>query len=302
MRILLTGASGEIGIPLISRLGQYQHEIHVISRVERSNDHELVKWIQADIRDPESLRRACQCEPELVVHMAAVTHSTSATTYDAVNVQGTSNLINALSNVTPGRFIHLSTRAIGKLGGAYAASKERAEGVVKRSDLPWTILRPAEVYGGTGSDQILSLAADLRRRQVIPILGDGSYKLSPVLADDVVEALLYAIEFTPIPNKTYVLAGPEEFTYLEIVEVLETLQDLPHRRQVRIPITLAKVLIRGLAMLGIGRFVPDQVPRLLLEKSSDSSAAAVDLQFKPTRFEDALPLLLQRGMAPPTEN
>ena len=117
-----------------------------------------------------------------------------------------------------------------------------------------------------------------------------------------VEALLYAIEFTPIPNKTYVLAGPEEFTYLEIVEVLETLQDLPHRRQVRIPITLAKVLIRGLAMLGIGRFVPDQVPRLLLEKSSDSSAAAVDLQFKPTRFEDALPLLLQRGMAPPTEN
>ena len=97
------------------------------------------------------------------------------------------------------------------------------------------------------------------------------------------------------------LAGPEEFTYLEIVEVLETLQDLPHRRQVRIPITLAKVLIRGLAMLGIGRLVPDQVPRLLLEKSSDSSAASVDLQFKPTRFEDALPLLLQRGMAPPAK-
>jgi len=302
MRILLTGASGEIGTLLISRLSQHQHELYVISRIERLNDHERVRWIRADIRDPESLRHACQCEPELVVHMAAVTHSASVATYDAVNVEGTSNLIDALSNVTPSRFIHLSTRAVGKHGGAYAESKERAEGVVKRSDLPWTILRPAEVYGGTGSDQILSLAAELRRRRIIPIIGDGSYKLCPVLAADVVEALLHAIEFGPIPNKTYVLAGPEEFTYLEIIKILETLQELPHRRQIRIPITLAKALIRGLAMLRIGRLVPDQVPRLLLEKSSDSSAASVDLQFKPTRFEDALPLLLQREMAPPTED
>lgn len=294
MRILLTGASGELGTPVISRLNERRHDLHVISRFKHSNDQESVNWIQADIRDPESLNLACKCQPEVVVHMAAATHSVNAATYTAVNVEGTSNLINALSNVKPSRFIHLSSRAIGELGGSYAASKEQAEGVVKGSGLPWTILRPAEVYGGSGTDQILSLASDLRRRRFVPILGDGSYKLSPVLVDDVVEALVRAIEFIPTCNRTYVLAGPEQFTYLEIVEILENLQGLPHRQQLRIPTTLAKILIYGLANLRIGRLVPDQIPRLMLDKSCDSSAATLDLEFKPQRFADALPALLKR--------
>ena len=295
MSILLTGASGEIGTPLIAKLAEQDHELHVVSRRERPEDRRPVQWIRADIRDPESLARACRCEPEVVVHMAAVTHSASAATYDAINVQGTANLVEALSNVSLSRFVHLSTRAIGALGGAYAASKERAESVVTGSDLPWTILRPAEVYGSGGGDPILSLASDLRRRRFVPILGDGSYKLCPVLADDVVAALVQAIGFDGAIDKTYVLAGPEEFTYLELVDALETLQGLPRRRRIRIPIAMARLLIGGLATIGMGSYVPDQVPRLLLQKSSDSSAAARDLRFDPVPLARALPALLERG-------
>ena len=88
MRILVTGASGEIGTPLISRLKEMQHEVHAISRLEHPEYQGSVQWIRADICDPESLRRACRCEPQVVVHMAAVTHSARIADYDAVNVQG----------------------------------------------------------------------------------------------------------------------------------------------------------------------------------------------------------------------
>lgn len=297
MRILITGASGEIGVPLIARLKERQHEVHAMSRLERPEYNGSVRWIRADICDPKSLERACRCEPQIVVHMAAATHSARTENYYDVNVQGTSNLIDALSTVTPSRFIYMSTRAIGYPGGAYAESKEKAEQVVRRSGLQWTILRPAEVYGSGGNDPILSLASDLRRRRFVPILGDGSYKLCPVLAEDVAEALIRAVEFVPESNMTYVLAGPQDFTYLELVRELERLQGLPRRTQVRVPITVAKTLISGLALLGVGRFVPDQIPRLLLDKSNDSSAAKRDLQFEPKSLKYSLPVLLRRDAA-----
>jgi 2-alkyl-3-oxoalkanoate reductase len=293
MRILLTGASGEIGTPLISRLAEQRHELHAISRRERPEDPRPVRWIGADLRDAKSLVRACQCEPDVVVHMAAVTHSANPSTYEAVNVQGTASLVEALSEVPLCQFIHLSTRAIGARGGAYSASKERAERVVTDSNLPWTILRPAEVYGSGGSDPILSLAADLRRRRFVPILGDGSHRLSPVLAGDVVDALIHALESEVGRGETYVLAGPEEVSYLELVAKLEAIQGLARRRRIRIPITMARVLTRMLSALGSGSYVPDQIPRLLLSKSSDSSAALRDLQFDPKTLDQALPSLLE---------
>ena len=295
-RILLTGASGEIGTPLIARLAEQGHALHVISRRAPPPETSRTRWICADLTDPESLRRACRCEPRVVIHMAAVTHSRNPATYDAVNVRGTENLIEALSAAPPRRFIHMSTRAIGADGGAYAGSKERAEEAVRGSGLPFTILRPAEVYGSGGDDPILSLAADLRRRRFVPILGDGSHELCPVLASDVVDAvveLVRAIELDRGNGKTYVLAGPHSLTYLELVEKLETIQGIPRRWRISVPVAVARGLIGGLATLGVGSYVPDQVPRLLLHKPRDYSEAARDLQFTPRSIEEALPSLLK---------
>jgi NADH dehydrogenase len=294
MKILLSGASGEIGTPLITRLAEQGHELYVISRQDHPPEARLVHWIRADILNPESLERACRCQPEVVVHMAAVTHSTDTRVYDAVNLQGTRNMVEASSAIRPRHFVHLSTRAVGAAGGGYSASKEQAEQVVQSSNLPWTILRPAEVYGSGGNDPILSLASDLRRRPFIPILGDGSYGLSPVFAGDLVEAVSRVILGQPGSSKTYVLAGPENFTYLQLVDRLEALQGLPRRWRIPVPVALARVLIGCLGVLGIGNYVPDQVPRLLLPKSYDSSAAVRDLQFTPRSLEEILPLLLAR--------
>ena len=292
MRILLTGASGEIGTPLVDRLLEGGHELVVISRRSRAVEAgRRLRWVRADVRDRASLERACESEPEVVVHMAALTHSTRPAAYEAVNVTGTRNLLAAVSRRPLRRFVHMSTRAIGP-GGAYAASKAGAEGAVRASGLPWTLLRPAEVYGSGGSDPILSLAADLRRRGFVPILGDGSYRLAPVYAGDLVDAVARAIEQDVGRDTTYVLAGPESMTYLELVARLEALQGLPRRRRIRVPVVAARVAIRLLSTFGLGGYVPDQVPRLLLEKAHDSSVARRELGFAPRRLEAVLPALL----------
>lgn len=285
MTLLVTGATGEIGGSLIARLKR-RGKVRVLSRRPRQGSGDSVWWVEGDLLDPDSLARACR-GVEVVLHMAAVTHSRRPADYFAVNVEGTGNLLRAARDAGAGRFVHMSTRAIGIAGGPYSHSKELAEREVKAADLPFVIIRPAEVYGA-GSDPIRSLASSLRARSLVPILGDGSYRLSPVYVDDVVDGVVTALDRPEAAGRAYVLAGPEEMTYLEIVERIEKTLELPARRRIFVPVALAKIAIHGAALLGLGGYVPDQIPRLLLAKSCDISAAARDLGFSPRTLEHGL--------------
>ncbi len=288
MTLLVTGATGEIGGALIERLTE-RWEVRVLSRRSRLDGNGSMRWVRGDLADVDSLRRACE-GAKTVLHMAAVTHSRSSDDYLRVNVDGTERLLRAAEAAGAGRFVHLSTRAIGATGGGYSHSKELAERQVKAAEVPWVILRPAEVYGG-GGDPILALAQTLRARPFVPILGDGSYRLSPVYVDDVVDSIVAALACREAPGRTYVLAGPEEMTYLELVGRLEEILDLPRRWRLHIPLAAARLAIRAASLLGVGGYVPDQIPRLLLEKSSDNSAAVRDLGFAPRSLEEGLKAL-----------
>jgi len=282
MRILLTGAGGEIGTPLLDALHEKGHELVALTRRERSSP--TIRWVRGDVTDAASLARALdECgSPEVVVHMAAVTHAKKARDYDAVNVDGTANLLRALAqrDDPPKHFVHLSSRAVGAHGGAYCASKLRSEELVRASSLPFTILRPAEVYGSGGDDAITSLERTLRDGRFVPVIGDGRYTVAPVHADDVTAAIGAAVEL-PGAGRTYVLAGPESLTFLGLIAHLETRLGVPRRRRVFVPVWCARMMIRVGSALGVGGYVPDQVDRLLLDKSVDISAAQHDLGFDP---------------------
>ena len=289
--VLVTGATGEIGGALLGRLLP-RAEVRVLSRRPRPSSG-TARWIAGDLRDPGSLARACD-GADRVLHMAALTHSRRRAAYYRVNTDGTANLLRAAADAEVRRFVHVSTRAIGADGGAYSHSKELAERQVEASGLPWVILRPAEVYGG-GRDPIAGLARALAERAFAPILGDGGARLSPVHVDDLTPALVAALDRDRAEGQRYVLAGPEEMTYLELVVRLERILGLPPRRRVHVPLAAARLAIGLANLLSVGGYVPDQIPRLLLPKSSDVSAAVRDLGFSPRSLEDGVAALRDAG-------
>lgn len=293
--ILLTGASGEIGAKLLDELAARGHVLVVLSRRAHERRDERITWVRGDLLEPESLSAIRALGADLVVHLAALTHSRDRAAYYRVNAQGTNHLFAALRERPPQHFFYMSTRAVGHEGGAYSDSKAIAETAVRESGIPWTVFRPAEVYGGGSNDPVMSLARALREKKTVPILGDGSYRLAPVAVSDVTGAIVRAVESDPgrMLDRTYVLAGPEEFSYLELVAELERIQGLERRRRIHVPIRVAELAIRGLCALGLGSYVPDQIPRLLLPKSTDSSLARVDLGFDPKPLAEALPPLLR---------
>ena len=288
MTVLVTGATGEVGRPLLGQL-ERSRVVRVLSRQPPANGATATEWIRGDLSDPETLVRACEgADP--VLHMAAVTHARRTADYFRINVTGTANLIDAARRAGVRRFIFVSSRAIGAAGGAYCSSKELAESIVRSSGLDWVIHRPAEVYGiGTG-DPIYPLVSSLRARSWVPIPGDGSYRLSPVHVADVTDAIVESIGSPAAHGRTYMLAGPEEMTYLELVCRLESLLRLSPRRRIHIPLAVVKLAAHAMGRFAPGGIVPDQIPRLLLAKSTDNSAATQDLGFAPGRLEERLVL------------
>jgi NADH dehydrogenase len=288
MVVLVTGGSGEIGRRLVERLLASGRDLRVLTRSSRPPaPSSRCTWVQGDLRDASAVAAALAGVDE-VIHAAAVTHTTERTLYAAVNVQGTAHLVDAAAPRGLKRFVHVSTRAIGAAGGGYSHSKERAEARVTASGLPWVVLRPAEVYGGGGHDAVLDLVRTIEQRRFVLVPGHGRWRLSPVHVDDVVEALVRALDAEVAVGQVYTLAGPEELTLVQLVERIEAHLGVPRRVRIHVPLVVARVGVELAALLGRGGVVRDQLPRLTLAKSADSSLAARELGFAPRRLEVGL--------------
>jgi len=175
MRVLVTGGAGFIGSHVADNLLAAGHEVSVLddlSTGRRENVPPEATFVEADLRDGESVRRVVrELRPELVSHQAAQTSvsvSTREPLRDAeINVLGSLNLLEACVANDTARVIFAST------GGAiygevpdgacatiatdpapvspYACSKFAVENYLSayRSEhgLDFRILRYANVYG-----------------------------------------------------------------------------------------------------------------------------------------------------------
>ena len=99
----------------------------------------------------------------------------------------------------------------------YFSGKARLERALRESGLSYAILRPAVLFG---REDILinNIAWALRRFPFFAVFGDGSYRLQPILVDDLAE--LAVAEGMRYENVTINAIGPETFTYRELVQAV----------------------------------------------------------------------------------
>ncbi len=288
MNVFVTGATGGIGAGLVSRL---LDDGCALSLLTRNPDGIAVRGhvriIPGDLLAPESYAHALSA-CEAVIHMAAVTHAAKAERYFRVNAEGTRRLVKAAAGL-PGRFVFVSTRAVGEACGAYGASKAEAERIVRTSGLDWTIVRPAEVYGAAKGEAVAKVVESVLSSPFIPVPGDGSHTLAPVLLEDVLGGIAAALVRPEASENIYNLAGPEETTYLEFVRAIMARRGI-RKPLVRIPLCILRLAALCFSLLPMDRppLVRDQIPRLLGPKDSDIAPARRDLDFQPQSVPDAI--------------
>lgn len=286
MNILLTGASGGLGQNLLGCLTQ-QKGLTLRALVHRSPvNFEGCAIVHGDLNDPASLVRATE-GVDTVVHLAALTHSNREQDYFRVNVKGSENLIAACAENGVERFVYVSSRAAHPKGGGYAESKLRAEERVKSSTMEWLILRPAEVYGKNSPDAINKLVHWIREFKVVPIIGDGQYKLTPVFIDDIIPAIARAVVMRNLQRVTLALGGPEDISFTSLVDRIGGYLGVKPLK-IFIPVFMVQWLVAGALLFKKDFLTRDQVPRLLCDKSSPDEPALKALDYNPRKLEEGL--------------
>lgn len=175
-RVLVTGASGFVGAHLVRRLLADGAEVAALTSSPAGHEP-AVRWEVADLRDQDATERAVRSvEPELVVHLAALTHVgrsfERAEDHIETNVRGTVHLLQALAGRYE-RFVYVGSGDVYGDGPApfhedqpvapvspYAVSKYAAERFCRmyHQAYGWPIvcLRPFNSFGpGQSVDRII---------------------------------------------------------------------------------------------------------------------------------------------------
>jgi nucleoside-diphosphate-sugar epimerase len=241
---LVTGATGTIGPTLVRALLRSGYDVRALVRPAESPGllPASVTIFSGDITDAVAVRQAVSgCD--VVFHLAAKLHVNDPAPslrdeYEAVNVAGTRNVVNAAVKNDVRRLVFFSTISVygPTAGGAiydehtppapstlYAKTKLAAEEIAlaarRHSGEPLTIvLRLAAVYGPQMKGNYRRLLKALNRGVFVPV-GDGQNRRTVVYVDDVARAALLAAQ-TADAGRIFNVTDGHIHTFQEIVTAL----------------------------------------------------------------------------------
>lgn len=227
--IFITGGTGFIGSSLIGRLIN-SNRITVYDNLSRNSlkqkpfrDHPNLTLVTGDVLDFDHISETMR-DKDIVIHLAAIAGVDavvkSPVTTMRVNMIGTANVLETASRLPRcERVVCFSTSevfgqqafrseetdnaVVGELGEArwtYAVSKLAGEHLAlayfHEKHLPTTVLRPFNVYGPgqVGEGALRTFVLRALRNEPIKIHGDGTQIRAWCYIDDLVDAVLLAME------------------------------------------------------------------------------------------------------------
>jgi NADH dehydrogenase len=247
MMILVTGATGFIGRALVRQLSEAGYPVRVLIRPSRRTPRlpvgvpmEVAVSSLADVRGLRAVLR----DVEVIFHLASAESQGSRANLFATDIEGTRNLATAAADAGIQRLIYLSHLDANR-ASAFPAFKAKgiAEEHIRRSGVPFTIIRSSVVFGP--EDHFTTVLADLLRAApgIFPIPGNGQTLLQPIWVEDLVACLLWSLDHPDAENHTFEVGGSE---YLSVREILETLMAVIHTR--RYLLSLSPVTLRALVI------------------------------------------------------
>ena len=263
MKILITGASGFIGSHLAEKLLSLGHEVWCGVRATTSRKYlsdPRLHFTDINLSSQENIMESLRNIPlDVVVHAAGATKCRRKEDFYTINTLGTQHLVDALEALYPDtakpRFIFVSSLSVvnsipsERLGSAtaYGDSKYRAEEIVRRSPLPYVILRPTGVYGPREKDYFLMVKSI--RQHIDFSVGFKPQRLTFVYVSDVVQAIVKSITqpAEKVVCHTFTLSdgaeySSETFSDLIISALEETEGRRPFVLRLRLPLFVLRVV------------------------------------------------------------
>jgi nucleoside-diphosphate-sugar epimerase len=275
-RVLLTGASGQIGVFAIPRLLAAGFRIVAVSRTGRPEHqaaHDAVQWMHPE----EALVNCLECQ-----YLLSAGPLDLSLKFLGEGRQFRSAVVFSSSSVVSKR--ESSDPDEKQLIGEMLAKESSLQTLADSNKLKLVVFRPTLIYGCGLDNNISRLANLIRRFGFMPINGKGSGLRQPVHADDLatvaVKALLHEAELP----RSLVLAGGNTLSYAEMVNSIFIALQKP-ARLARIPEWILVPLVSALAKTGFASGLNSaMVKRQLIDLVFDDSEARQLLNYNPRPF------------------
>jgi NADH dehydrogenase len=216
--IAVTGAFGYSGSHIARLLTEAGHKVLTLTNSPKSN-HPLANQIVVhpfNFDDPKQLVESLRsCSTLINTYWVRFDHKS----FDhSTAVKNTLTLLSAASQAGIERIVHVSiTNPEEGSQLPYFHGKGQLERAIRESKIPYTILRPAVLFGD-GDILINNIAWALRRLPCFGVFGDGNYKIQPIHVDDF--AALAVREALSTGDRTVEAIGPETFTYRQLAQTI----------------------------------------------------------------------------------
>lgn len=296
MKIFITGATGFVGHEIVYQLEKSVHQVRLLLHSQNKRgafpQHETVI---GDTTDPLSLEeKLAGCDA--VINLVGIIREFPGrgVTFARLHTESTRNLLLAAKQQGVKRFLQMSANGAREDAVTdYHKTKWEAEQLVRQSELDWTIFRPSLIFGA--NDQFVNMLAGLiRKLPLVPVMGDGQYRLQPVSVKDVATGFIRALD-TPASNgKTYHCGGPQAYTYDEILDLIGRALGKKSVCKVHQPLTIMKPLVKTLQSIPQFPMTSDQLQMLLEENVCDPSVWREELQLDLQDFSTGIAEYLKR--------
>jgi NADH dehydrogenase len=218
--LLLTGATGEVGMALLTRLVARGESVRCLVRDPRrlGSNRVRVQIALGDLSDPPSFRNALR-GVRTVIHLAASARDQPRGSIEELNGIATWRLVEAAERAGVEHFVFFSALAASVHDRTrFLRAKALAEHAVVESDLRHTVFAPSLVLDPR--DRLVTLLERLSLLPAVPIPGRTSALFQPIWADDVAACVVAALDEAANGSNRYELAGPETLTQREVADAV----------------------------------------------------------------------------------
>jgi NADH dehydrogenase len=288
MKIFISGGTGFVGGHVCRELLARGHQLRLLVHAGKPVQQPGVEFVSGNVTIGASCLKGgagCDAIINLVGIIREVPHR--GITFSRLHVEATRNMLAAAKENGINRYLHMS--ALGSRPDAvsgYHRSKFAAEELVCSSGLAHTIFRPSVIFGPEDAF-VNMLAGFIRKFLLVPVIGDGTYRLQPIAADDVARCFALALEKPQTEGKSYTLCGADRLTYLEIVDTIAGVLGKSFVLKIKNPLFLMKLTTRLFESCSFYPVTTDQITMLLEESICDGSWQGT-FGFEPTGFKEGI--------------
>ena len=231
MKVGIFGGTGFVGGYLVDALLAAGHPVHALVRrgsEDKLQASGLCRVTEGDLADEAAIKAVVSRCDAVIYNVGLLReYPSQGITFEEAHYEGVRRVVEAAKEAGVRRFLLMSANGVEAASTPYQETKLRAERLVEASGLDATIFQPSVIFGDPrGTMEIATQLYQDLVRPPVPAPGfhtgrsaaSGPVLMSPVHVEDVAAAFVSALENPATFGKTFRLGGPEELSWIEMIE------------------------------------------------------------------------------------